>query len=70
MAIELKQYIFPALLLIQLVFDVACQETTEPAAPKVAPKFRYLLFSEECYHSFFVENNFINFPCLKLVTID
>ena len=54
MAIEIKQYVFPALLLLQLIIDVACQNDAEPIIAKVPLKFRYFIFSEECYHSFFV----------------
>lgn len=39
-----------------------------PDASKPTYKFRYYIFEETCYDSFFVKRDFLNFPCIQLVT--
>jgi hypothetical protein len=44
-------------------------ETVGQEKKTAGKNFKYFIFEERCYEKFFVEKDFMNFGCLKLVDL-
>ena len=63
---QLKDNLLALLILLQLVVQVFSHSSQSEESPQPLV-FRYYIFSEQCFNSFVMDNNFRDIPCLKLV---
>lgn len=65
-SVSSSHYVLVTLLCLQMIVDTLCHtETASSASPTT---YKYYVFSNECYDTFFVANDWLNIDCLKKVS--